>query len=291
MVIPRSVSDFFAREFRGMPCPVVSLAKAEANDRAPVEAMPFALHHDAINADTHPEIPARLVEFGGRLECAGVTDIEACIAAGARAGNVRYGNPLNKAREIPAAHSLAVRQCVFDAELAREKIAAPGPGAQVICRIVNDGHGAVSPVSKKSGCPAVKAEQRLPQAVGFALLPFRVSFHTRSRPLESASAGKPTADTAAIFARLEQHGTTTTRVVDMGSRFPVDCGQTCDTGPVILADQTCDSNDGIYPASCGYELPIALKPGDRVVPTHTGAYTTTSSANLNGYPLLSSLCI
>jgi diaminopimelate decarboxylase len=131
----------------------------------------------------------------------------------------------------------------------------------------------------------------LKQAVDFGLLPYRVSFHARSRPLESASSEQPTADMAAIFARLEQRGTMTTRVVDMGGRLPVDSEQAGDTGPTILADQTCDFNDGISPASCGYQLPIALKPGDRVVPTHNGGYTTASSANLNGYPLLSSLCI
>lgn len=376
MVIPRSVSDFFARESRETPYLVVSLDKAEANYRALVEAMPVALHHYAIKANPHPELLNRLAELGCRFECASVPEIEACIKAGARAEDILYGNPLKKAREIATAHALGVRQYVFDAELELDKIATHAPGAQVICRIVTDGHGAVSPLSVKFGCPADSAEQWLLRAVDLGLVPYGVSFHTGSQQLEPASWEKPIADAAGIFARLKQKGINTLRVVDVGGGFPVAyrsdvpridvfgeainlyiddhfgadaplvytepgrymagdagfilaevvmvspshepgcdhrwvyldigrygglveekidypvvCEQPGSTGPVILAGQTCDSNDVIYPASFGYELPIALKPGDQVVLAHTGAYTTTYSTNLNGFPLLSSLCI
>lgn len=63
-----------------------------------------------------------------------------------------------------------------------------------------------------------------------------------------------------------------------------------ETGPVILAGQTCDSNDVIYQECFGYQLPLELRPGDRVVLAHTGAYTTTYSTTLNGFPVLSSHC-
>jgi len=62
-------------------------------------------------------------------------------------------------------------------------------------------------------------------------------------------------------------------------------------GPVLLAGQTCDSNDVIYDQTFGYELPLALKPGDRVVLAHTGVYTTTYSTTLNGFPTLTSECV
>lgn len=72
--------------------------------------------------------------------------------------------------------------------------------------------------------------------------------------------------------------------------YPILTDRDGPAGPVVLAGQTCDSNDVIYRESFRYELPLSLMPGDRVVLAHTGAYTTTYSTNLNGFPLLSSYC-
>lgn len=73
--------------------------------------------------------------------------------------------------------------------------------------------------------------------------------------------------------------------------YPVISEKTGDTGPVLLAGQTCDSNDVIYTDAFGYQLPRSLAPGDRVILAHTGVYTTTYSTTLNGFPTLSSECI
>ena len=62
-------------------------------------------------------------------------------------------------------------------------------------------------------------------------------------------------------------------------------------GLVILAGQTCDSNDVIYPKEFCYELPLTLSPGDQVILANTGAYTTTYSTTLNGFERLASTCI
>jgi ornithine decarboxylase len=63
------------------------------------------------------------------------------------------------------------------------------------------------------------------------------------------------------------------------------------TGPVILAGPTCDSADILYEKSC-YELPLALKIGDRLSILSTGAYTHSySSISFNGFPPLKVYCI
>lgn len=57
-------------------------------------------------------------------------------------------------------------------------------------------------------------------------------------------------------------------------------------GPVVIAGPSCDSMDVLYDKS-DYHLPVALRPGDRVVLHATGAYTTTySSVGFNGFPPL-----
>ncbi len=62
-------------------------------------------------------------------------------------------------------------------------------------------------------------------------------------------------------------------------------------GRVILAGPTCDSADILYETS-SYELPLALKEGDRVEILSAGAYTHAyASICLNGLPSLRAYCI
>lgn len=54
-------------------------------------------------------------------------------------------------------------------------------------------------------------------------------------------------------------------------------------GPVAVAGPTCDGADILYERA-GYELPLALKSGDRVMIEAAGAYTTTyASIGFNGF--------
>jgi ornithine decarboxylase len=62
-------------------------------------------------------------------------------------------------------------------------------------------------------------------------------------------------------------------------------------GPVVLAGPTCDSVDILY-EHCDYEMPLALKAGDKVRILSCGAYTATySSVGFNGFPPLKLYCI
>ena len=63
------------------------------------------------------------------------------------------------------------------------------------------------------------------------------------------------------------------------------------TGPVVIAGPSCDSADILY-EKITYDLPLALKAGDKVLILSTGAYTTTySSVGFNGFDPLQSVCI
>ncbi|GAB5471825.1 MAG: type III PLP-dependent enzyme [Rhodospirillales bacterium] len=62
-------------------------------------------------------------------------------------------------------------------------------------------------------------------------------------------------------------------------------------GPVILAGPTCDSADVLYEKTT-YNLPLALKAGDKVRILACGAYTTTySSVAFNGFAPLKAYCL
>jgi ornithine decarboxylase len=63
------------------------------------------------------------------------------------------------------------------------------------------------------------------------------------------------------------------------------------TGPVVLAGPSCDSAGPLYEKTA-YELPLALKPGDKVRILASDAYTTTySSVGFNGCAPLKAYCI
>lgn len=376
MVLPQSVSDFID-SYRGhTPHLIVDLDKVESNFLTLKSAMPNAHHHYAIKANPHADILRRLQQLGGYFECASIPEIDMCLEAGAAAKDILYGNPLKKSAEIKAAFERGVEQYVFDAELELEKIIEFAPGAKVICRIITDGSGAVSPLSIKFGCPCEKAIQWMLRAHQHGLIPYGISFHTGSQQLNPSSWDAPTRDAALVFKALFKHGIKSMKVLDVGGGFPtpyrkpvpsierfaeaingyvaqyfpdgnlpliytepgrylpadagyiiaevvlispchtrkdwrwvyLDIGRygglvesridypvistaAGDVGPVILAGQTCDSNDVIYSEEFRYELPLSLKPGDRVILAHTGVYTTTYSTTLNGFPALSSECI
>ncbi|HTY72631.1 MAG TPA: type III PLP-dependent enzyme [Actinomycetes bacterium] len=58
------------------------------------------------------------------------------------------------------------------------------------------------------------------------------------------------------------------------------------SGPVVLAGPTCDSADILY-ETVDYELPLDLRPGERIVIRSVGAYTTSySTVGFNGFPPL-----
>lgn len=59
-----------------------------------------------------------------------------------------------------------------------------------------------------------------------------------------------------------------------------------DSGPVIIAGPTCDEADVLY-QNADYQLPLALKAGDKIEILSAGAYTASYSAvGFNGFPPL-----
>ena len=69
-------------------------------------------------------------------------------------------------------------------------------------------------------------------------------------------------------------------------KYPVYTEKNGETGDVILAGPTCDSQDIMY-EDFKYQLPLSLDIGDRLYWLSTGAYTASySSVEFNGFPPL-----
>ncbi len=74
--------------------------------------------------------------------------------------------------------------------------------------------------------------------------------------------------------------------IDESIKYPAYTEKNGETGDVILAGPTCDSQDIMY-EEFKYQLPLSLEVGDRIYWLSTGAYTTTYSAiEFNGFPPL-----
>lgn len=375
MKLPKDIRAFFDDYAGATPHLVVSLDVVKQKFLALKSAMPNAHHHYAIKANPHPEILKVLAQLGAYFECASIPEIDMCLLAGAKPSEILYGNPIKKTSEIQQAYARGVTQYVFDSEMELGKLIKYAPGSKVICRIVTDGAGAISPLSIKFGAPASKATAWLLQAHQQGLIAHGVSFHTGSQQLQAKAWLPPIQVAADIFSELKAQGINSMAVLDIGGGFPVtyrenvpsitdfcsainnyindaygeaiplvytepgrymagDAGfivaevvlvSPCHvkpdnrwvyldigrygglveakidypivsqkdgpTGVVMLAGQTCDSNDVIYNEDFGYQLPLSLESGDRVILAHTGVYTTTYSTTLNGFPTLSSQCI
>ncbi len=370
MAVPKPILDFFQNEDLPTPYLLIDLEGVKKNYRKLCSIMPDARHYYAIKANPDSKVLELLVALGGYFEVASIGEIDACLKAGAPVEKILYGNPLKKEKEVATAYKKGIREFVFDDHAELLKISRAAPGSKVICRIIADGKGAVSPLTVKFGALAEKAENWLKEAPALGLIPFGVSFHTGSQQLVPESWEKPIMDASKIFTALEEAGHPLT-VLDIGGGFPVTyrsktprihdfalaieafiqrhfarpplvytepgrymCGnaghilsevvqvredhEDKDTrwvyldigrygglveekidypvtplkpsdakqGRVILAGQTCDSNDVIYRECFNYQLPMDLKHGDKVVLENTGVYTTTYSTVLNGFPQL-----
>ncbi|MDA1331825.1 MAG: SET domain-containing protein-lysine N-methyltransferase [Proteobacteria bacterium] len=370
---PAHIQRYFEESIQDTPYLLIDIAKVEETFKRLTTSMPDARHYYAIKANPHPHILQSLVALGGYFEVASVGEINMCIDASALPEKILYGNPLKKEKEIATAYQKGIREFVFDEFSELQKIARSAPGSKVICRIVSDGTGAVSPLTVKFGCLFEKAEEWLKAAPELGLVPYGVSFHTGSQQLNPESWEKPMLEASRIFDALALAGYPLS-VVDVGGGFPVMyradappieafakailkyantyfktsptlytepgrylCGEagyilsevvqisqdyqnhdlrwvyldigrygglveekidypvlsnkTGETGRVILAGQTCDSNDVIYQECFDYQLPLSLQEGDKVVLAYTGAYTTTYSTTLNGFPALQAFTI
>lgn len=373
MSIPSKIREYFGTHDYPTPYLLIDLDVVAHNYDRLCRAMPGAHHYYAIKANPDPQVLQTLVAAGGYFEVASVQEIDMCLDAGAPAEKILYGNPLKKEKEIEDAYARGIREYVFDEYSELQKIARAAPGSRVVCRILADGKGAVSPLTIKFGAKFDKAENWLKAAPDLGLIPYGVSFHTGSQQLLPESWEKPMLEAGRIFKALKEDGHEL-KIVDVGGGFPVryrsdvpsietfgkaimgyaekyfetppllytepgrymtgDAGFILSEvvqvsadyedpdlrwvyldigrygglveekidypiisdkggkeGRVILSGQTCDSNDVIYRECFDYQLPLDLKDGDKVVLAYTGAYTTTYSTTLNGFPNLKAYCM
>jgi ornithine decarboxylase len=200
-------------------------------------ALPAAKIYYAVKANPAVPILSLLAAKGACFDAASLPEIEACLAAGAPAGAISFGNTVKKPAAIAAAHAHGVPLYAFDSIEELEKIARFAPGAKVYCRIAVNNIGADWPLSKKFGTTISRAKELMLAAPRLGLQPHGLSFHVGSQQTGTLAYELAIAEVAMLFTDLKNHGLEL-KMLNLGGGFPVryqeDVPQTDEFGNAIM---------------------------------------------------------
>jgi ornithine decarboxylase len=202
------------------PCLVLDLDRVADNFAALRRALPAARIYYAVKANPAAAILRLLSGLGSSFDAASIQEIEACLAAGAPAAAISFGNTVKKPAAIARAHAHGVPLYAFDSIEELRKIAAHAPGAKVYCRIAVNNIGADWPLSKKFGTTVNRAKDLMLAAPALGLIPHGLSFHVGSQQTATAAYEMAIAEVAMLFTSLREAGLEL-KMLNLGGGFPI----------------------------------------------------------------------
>ena len=253
--------DRFLREAQpATPCLVLDVDRVEENYRRLAAALPLARIYYAVKANPAAPILERLVGLDSAFDAASLEEVEMCLAAGARAEAISFGNTVKKESAIRAAFGHGVRMFAFDSEGELTKLARSAPGARVYCRILVGNDGAEWPLSRKFGCEVEMATKLMVRAGELGLDPYGISFHVGSQQTRTAAYEAAIAKVGMLFTDLREAGVRL-RMVNLGGGYPVRY-----RSEVPAIDEIGDAIMGAMAQAFGNALPeMLIEPGRFIV--------------------------
>jgi ornithine decarboxylase len=213
------IARFLADHQPATPCLVLDVDRVEENFRTLRQALPLARIYYAVKANPAHPVLERLAGLGSRFDAASIEEIEMCLAAGARAEAISFGNTIKKASAIRRAHDAGVTMFAFDSAEELDKLARFAPGARVYCRLLVENAGADWPLSRKFGTSVETARALMLRAGDLGLDPFGLSFHVGSQQTSTAAYEAAIGRVAMLFTDLKDAGVDI-RMVNLGGGFP-----------------------------------------------------------------------
>ena len=137
----------------------------------------------AVKACPVDEVLAALAGQGAGFDAASPQEIGQALRAGARFGDVHYGNTIKSDRDIADAHRMGVRDFATDSLADVAALGVHAPGARVFCRLATSGEGALWGLSKKYGCSPRDALSVMAAARAAGLVPAGLSVHVGSQQM------------------------------------------------------------------------------------------------------------
>lgn len=214
------VARYLADNQPATPCLVLDVDRVAENFARLRDAMPLARIYYAVKANPAAPILERLVGLGSYFDAASLQEVTMCLASGAAADAISYGNTIKRERDIAAAYAAGVRMFAFDSEMELEKLARSAPGSRVYCRILVGNDGAEWPLSRKFGCEIEMAKALMVRASEMGLDAFGLSFHVGSQQTKTAAYEAAIAKVAMLFTDLVEAGVKV-RMVNLGGGYPV----------------------------------------------------------------------
>lgn len=262
------IASFLAGQTPETPCLVVDLDIVADNYARLSEAlMPAAIYY-AVKANPAPQVLALLNRMGSCFDAASIFEIESCLAAGAPADRISFGNTIKKQAHIARAFDAGIRLFAFDSDAELEKLAAAAPGARVYCRFLTAGNGADWPLSEKFGCEPAAAARLLLRADGLGLAPAGVSFHVGSQQRDLGRWDVALGVAAEIFASVAQGGVDL-EMVNIGGGFPAQY-----RAPAKSLDQYADAVRRAVKRHFGSRPPALIAEPGRCLPGDAGVIQT-----------------
>ncbi|MDQ1426440.1 MAG: ornithine decarboxylase [Acidimicrobiaceae bacterium] len=247
--------DFLAASEHATPFLVLDLDVVAQRYRQLVSMVPDARVHYAVKANPAQEVVELLVELGSAFDVASPAEIDLCLAAGAEAVDLSFGNTIKKARDIAYAYACGVSTYTVDAREELHKVLTHAPGAEVCVRLFHEGAGADWPLSRKFGCDETEALELLTMAhdAGSAT---GVSFHVGSQQRDCNAWDLVLDATARLFDAARDRGVSPS-FVTLGGGLP---GRYRD--PVAPLVQYAAAIEAALMASFGTERPrLLVEPG------------------------------
>jgi ornithine decarboxylase len=212
------IADFLHRAEVPTPFVVVDTSLVEQRYVQLAEALPAARIYYAVKANPAAPILERLVALHSAFDVASPAEIDMCLAAGASAADISYGNTIKKRRDVEYAASCGVRRYTVDADTELDKVLDVVPGASICVRLRHECSGADWPLSRKFGCAASDVVRLLVHAAE-AGSECGVSFHVGSQQRDVEAWGDALEVVAGVFDRAGERGAEP-RFVNLGGGFP-----------------------------------------------------------------------
>src|SRR5690606_9510046 len=254
------VLRFLDEQRPATPCLVVDLDGGGDKYRRLTKALPLGEVFYAVKANPAQEVLARLAQLGASFDTASTGEIAQVLALGVAPEKISFGNTIKKQADIAWAHARGITLYAFDSEAELEKLAAAAPGAQVFCRILIDGEGALWPLNRKFGCEPRMAANLLVRARDLGLAPYGVSFHVGSQQMQPEQWDAAIAAAKGVFRQVAEAGIDL-QMIDLGGGFPATYN-----APVSAIDAYGDAIMAAMTKHFGNDLPrMLLEPGRYMV--------------------------
>ena len=256
----QKIARFLSETSPETPCLVVDLDVIAAAYDLLARYLSIASIYYAVKANPAAEIVAMLADRGSRFDVASPAEIALCLANGATADRLSFGNTIKKERDIAFAYERGIRLFAFDSEAELDKLARQAPGARVFCRILVSCEGADWPLSRKFGCTPEMAVTLLRQARERGLDPYGVSFHVGSQQTDLSQWDGAIGAAARMFNLLAE-ADINLRMINIGGGFPAHY-----SGEVPEIDRYAQAVMAAITRHFGNDLPeIVIEPGRSLV--------------------------